>query len=135
LLSPDPITSSGSRDSSFSINYPPELSTNTNYNSPIFTMLISSHCWFPKSYSIIFLSHKTHLHYSAALWLVCNGCVRGGDLGCSFLGKKLSFSQVTCKRNMRNSWMLLACFMPNSILHHGERFFFQWCTPSQTTKI
>jgi hypothetical protein len=44
------------------------------------------------------------------------------------LGKKSSFTHVTCKGQMRKSWMLIAHFTPNSVLHHGE-WFFQWCHP------
>jgi hypothetical protein len=66
--------------------------------------------------------HKTHLHYRAASRLVCSGHVRGRDLGHFFLGKKSSFSQVTCKGHM-NSCMLLPCFMPYSALYHTECFF------------
>jgi hypothetical protein len=60
--------------------------------------------------------------------------VRGRDLRCSFLGKKLSFSQVACKGHVKNSCMLLALFTPNSALHNGECFFFQWCHPIPENK-
>jgi hypothetical protein len=59
----------------------------------------------------------------------------GRDLGRSILGKKLRFSQVTYKGHVRNSCMLLARFMPNSVLHHGEWVSFSGATPSQKTVI
>jgi hypothetical protein len=36
---------------------------------------------------------------------------------------------------MRNSYILLARFTPNSILHHGEWVFFSGATPSQKTRL
>lgn len=45
----------------------------------------------------------------------------------SILGKKSSFSQVTCKKYVRNSCTLLSRFTPNSFLHTRQWFLFQWC--------
>jgi hypothetical protein len=105
--------------------------------SQIIILLQSTSCWcpsycqFPKSHSIMFLSHETD---RATSWLVQNSHVRGRDLQRSFLGKKSSFSQVTCKGLLRNSCGLLVHFMPNNVHHHGECLFFQWCHPVTKNK-
>jgi hypothetical protein len=61
--------------------------------------------------------------------------VRGRDLVNSFLGKKSSFSQVTCKEYVKNSCTLLARFTPNSFLHTDNGFFFSGATRSQKTGL
>jgi hypothetical protein len=126
FFSPDPNTTYGSWYSSSSSDAPPGLPKATNYNYPtICIMLMPLPLFVSKILLITFLSHEAHLHYRAALWLVCNGRMRGRDLGHFFLGKKLSFSQATCYGQVRSP----VCSLLAS--RRTENGFFSCATPTQ----
>jgi hypothetical protein len=129
LLSTDPTTSSDSWDSSSSTDAPPKLPTITNYNSPTICIMLLP---LPLLVSKILLNYVSLTRDSPSqqgrLWLVLNGHVRERNLGCSFLGKKSRFYQMTCKGHVRNSCM------PNSVLHYGCFFSFRWRHPIPENK-